>query len=52
MSKIPCKFELVDVSKCEIDKPVGVMFPVGKYPKENIVIKPWSEWIEEFKHES
>ena len=51
MSKIPCIFELVDVSKCKIDKPVDIMFPVGKYPKENIVIKSLSEWVKEFKHD-
>ena len=52
MSEIPCIFKLVDISKCEIDKPISVIFPVGKCPKESPVIKPLSEWIEEFKHES
>ena len=51
MSKILGIFELVDVSKCKIDKSIGVIFPVDRIPKESPIIKPFSEWIEEFKHD-
>lgn len=51
MSKIPCIFELVDVSKCEIAKPISVIFPVDRIPKESPIMKPLSEWIEEFNHD-
>ena len=45
------KFELVDKSECRIDKPISVIFPVDRVPKESPIIKPLSEWIKEFKHD-
>lgn len=45
------KFELVDKSERKIEKPMGVIFPVDRVPKESPIIKPLSEWIKEFKHD-
>ena len=45
------KFELVDKSERKIEKPMCVIFPVDRVPKESPIIKPLSEWIEEFKHD-
>ena len=45
------KFELVDKSERKIEKPMCVIFPVDRVPKESPIIKPLSEWIKEFKHD-
>ena len=45
------KFELVDKSERKIEKPMGVIFPVDRVPKESPIMKPLSERIEEFKHD-
>ena len=45
------KFELVDKSERKIDKPIRVMIPFDRVPKESPIIKPLSEWIEELKHD-
>ena len=45
------KFELVDKSERKIEKSMGVIFPVDRVPKESPIMKPLSEWIEEFKHD-
>ena len=45
------KFELVDKSERKIEKPMCVIFPVDRVPKESPIMKPLSEWIEEFKHD-
>ena len=45
------KFELVDKSERKIDKPIRIMIPVDRIPKESPIIKPLSEWLKEFKHD-
>ena len=47
--KIPATFELTDISKCRVDKPISIIIPMDRIPKYSPIIKPLGEWIKELK---